>query len=103
MELGAPQQVIDNLKRLDYETYQLTDEMRSLANMYMKEKIVTEKYYSDALHIAIATVLSVDVLVSWNFKHIVNFNKIKLFNAVNMREGYNILEIRTPEEMINYE
>ena len=50
-------------------------------------------------HIAIATIIGVDVLVSWNFKHIVNLNKIKMFNSVNLREGYNILEIRSPREV----
>jgi hypothetical protein len=51
----------------------------------------------------VATVIGVDVLVSWNFKHIVNLDKIKLFNSVNLREGYNILEIRTPREVIGNE
>jgi len=72
--------------------------------MYYKTiKIVTKKYYSDALHIAVATVIGVDVLVSWNFKHIVNLNKIKSFNSVNLKEGYNILEIRSPREVIDNE
>jgi hypothetical protein len=66
----------------------------------MDEKIINEKYRSDALHIAVATVSGVDVLVSWNFKHIVNLNRIKLFNSINLKEGYNLLEIRTPLEVI---
>ncbi|KZX12100.1 hypothetical protein MBFIL_12300 [Methanobrevibacter filiformis] len=74
-----------------------------MAELYLKNNIVSRKYSGDALHIAIATVISVDVLVSWNFKHIVNLDKIKKFNAVNLNEGYHILEIRTPKEMINYE
>lgn len=45
-------------------------------------------FYTDGLHIAIATAAEVDVLVSWNFKHIVHFNKIRLFNAVNLELGY---------------
>ena len=69
----------------------------------MEQKIVSERYYGDALHIAAATVIGVDVLVSWNFKHIVNLNKIKLFNSVNLREGYNILEIRSPMEVAENE
>jgi hypothetical protein len=69
----------------------------------MEQKIVSENYYGDALHIAVATVIGVDVLVSWNFKHIVNLNKIKSFNSVNIKEGYNILEIRTPREVIENE
>jgi hypothetical protein len=77
--------------------------MKELADKYMGEGIVTEKYYNDALHISIAVVLNVDVLVSWNFKHIVNFNKIKQFNLVNFREGYHMLEIRTPQEVIHNE
>ena len=77
--------------------------MIQLAEKYMEQKIVSENYYSDALHIAVATVIGVDVLVSWNFKHIVNLDKIKLFNSVNLREGYNILEIRTPREVIGSE
>jgi hypothetical protein len=97
---GAPENVKSNLETIIYEKFDITDEMIKLAQKYMDEKIVSEQYRSDALHIAIATVLNVDVLVSWNFKHIVNLNKIKLFNSVNLKEGYNILEIRTPLEVI---
>jgi len=100
LEDGAPQYIIDNLTSLDYDDYDVTEEMIELADKYIENKIVSKKYYADALHIAIATVLGVDVLVSWNFKHIVNLNRIKLFNSVNLREGYNILEIRTPREEI---
>ena len=99
---GAPEYVINNLNSIDYEIYAVTGEMKELSSKYMSEKIVSKQYYEDALHIAIATVLSVDILVSWNFKHIVNFNKIKLFNSVNLRGGYGTLEIRTPQEVIEH-
>jgi len=81
----------------------VNDDMLKLAEKYMEQKIISENYYSDALHIAVATVIGVDVLVSWNFKHIVNLDKIKLFNSVNLREGYNILEIRSPREVVENE
>jgi hypothetical protein len=100
LENGAPENVKNNMSNLDYEEFKVNDEMEHLAHKYMEQKIVSEKYYSDALHIAVATVIGVDVLVSWNFKHIVNLDKIKLFNSVNIREGYNFLEIRTPREVI---
>ena len=103
LENGAPDFVKENLKTIDYDEFQVNDEMIKLAEKYIEQKIVTEIYYSDALHIAVATVLGVDVLVSWNFKHIVNLNRIKLFNSVNLREGYNILEIRSPMEVIEDE
>ena len=77
--------------------------MIKLAEKYIEQKIVSDKFYSDALHIAIATVIGVDVLVSWNFNHIVNLNRIRLFNSVNLREGYSILEIRSPREVIENE
>jgi hypothetical protein len=100
---GAPEKVKENLKSINCEEHLLNDEMYTLTEKYMVKNIVSEQYRSDALHIAIATVLKVDVLVSWNFKHIVNLNKIKLFNAVNLEEGYGILEIRSPVEVIENE
>ena len=103
LENGAPNHVKENLKTINYEEYIVNDEMLKLAEKYMEQKIVSENYYSDALHIAVATVLGVDVLVSWNFKHIVNLDRIKLFNSVNLREGYGILEIRSPREVIENE
>ena len=97
---GAPENVKSNLETISYKKFDITEEMMYLTQKYMDEKIVSEQYRSDALHIAIATVLGVDVLVSWNFKHIANLNKIKLFNSVNLKEGYKLLEIRTPWEVI---
>ena len=94
----------------DFETYEeklellvITEEIKKLAESYIKNKIVTEKYYEDALHIACATVYQVDLLVSWNFKHIVNFNKIMQFNAGNLKNGYKSLQIYSPMEVLNDE
>ncbi|GBU23266.1 hypothetical protein R80B4_03183 [Fibrobacteres bacterium R8-0-B4] len=100
LDNGAPEKVKSNLETIPYEKIDITETMLYLTQKYMDEKIVSESYRSDALHIAIATVSGVDVLVSWNFKHIVNLNRIKLFNSVNLKEGYNLLEIRTPMEVI---
>jgi hypothetical protein len=100
LDSGAPEAIKANLKTIDYEEHPIDETMLNLAQKYMNEKILSSNYYDDALHIAAATVLGVDVLVSWNFKHIVNLNKIKLFNSVNLREGYAILDIRTPQEVL---
>jgi hypothetical protein len=80
-----------------------TLEARQLADLYLKEKIVGETSIVDCRHIATATVNNIEVLTSWNFKHIVNLNRIRLYNAVNMREGYRTIEIRTPREILDYE
>lgn len=73
---------------------------KDLAEKYLKEKIVTTKFRSDALHIAIATINKVDVLASWNFKYIVNLNRIRQYNSVNLKYGYSMIEIRSPMEIV---
>lgn len=79
----------------------VNEEVISLAKKYIFEKAITNRFYNDALHIALATVYKVDILVSWNFKHIVNINRIRLYNSVNLKFGYRNLEIRSPQEVIN--
>ncbi|MFH0797636.1 MAG: PIN domain protein [Candidatus Omnitrophota bacterium] len=79
----------------------LDDEARKLAQYYIKDGAVTTGYLVDAQHIALATINRVDVLVSWNFKHIVNLSKIRLYNSVNLKYGYPFLEIRSPLEVFD--
>ncbi len=78
----------------------LTEEAEKLAGSYLAERVVGPKHLFDAQHIAIATIERVDVLVSWNFKQIVNLNRIHRFNAVNLKFGYPLLEIRSPREVL---
>ncbi|MBU4486345.1 MAG: type II toxin-antitoxin system VapC family toxin [Candidatus Delongbacteria bacterium] len=80
---------------------ELTDEAVMLAKEYQKRGILPEKFFEDGLHIALATINKVDLLVSWNFKHIVRFDKIRLFNAVNLEMGYKTIEIYSPMEVTN--
>ena len=86
-----------------YRFLELDEESRILAETYINEKILGKSSLDDAYHIALATVNRLDVLVSWNFKHIVNFDKIKLFNSINLRMGYPMIDIRSPKEFIRYE
>ncbi|HTA26367.1 MAG TPA: hypothetical protein VK809_01165 [Bacteroidia bacterium] len=80
---------------------QLNNEVYELAGLYIKEKAVTQKSYDDAIHIAVATIIKADVIVSWNFKHIVNFARIRAYNSTNLKYGYSIIDIRTPFEFQN--
>lgn len=89
------------IKKENVEFIHETPESLELSEKYIKAGLVTKKTMADAKHIALATSENVDVLVSWNFKHIVNINRIAGFNAVNMREGYKMLEIRSPLEVID--
>jgi len=102
----APERVKNILKKVpsdNVEYVSLNEESVALANSYIKESAVAENSLSDARHIAIATVERVDILVSWNFKHIVNINRIHLLNSVNLKLGYPILEIRSPKEVLRGE
>ena len=80
-----------------------TDEAIVLAETYINEGALTNKSYNDALHIALATLNNASVLASWNFKHIVNLDRIRIYNSINLKLGYRIIEIRTPREIIKPE
>ena len=101
---NAPQRVRTLLNNYsdDYlEKVPLTIEARELANKYIAENIVGKTSLDDCRHIALATIHRVDVLASWNFKHIVNLDRIRGYNAVNLKNGYQTIEIRNPKELIN--
>lgn len=74
-----------------------------LASNYIDEAVVGKTSFADCLHIALATISNADYLVSWNFKHIVNLQRIRGYNSVNIKFGYKQLEIRSPREFIHYE
>jgi len=102
----APQEVQNILKEIperNIEYVELTEEAVNLAGKYITEGVIGRGKLVDAEHIAIATINRVDVLVSWNFRHIVNLQKIRGYNSVNLKYGYSLLEIRSPLEVITYE
>ena len=74
----------------------------SLVQRYIERSVLGQRFLNDMLHIALATIAEVDVLVSWNFRHIVRLDKIRLFNAVNLEQGYKPLTIYSPREVISH-
>ena len=82
------------------ELVTLTEEAEVLAARYITEGVLTAKFEADAQHIALATILKVDSLVSWNFKHMVNFFRIRQYNSINLKFGYQTIDIRTPKEVV---
>jgi len=104
--VDAPEEVrelIKNLPAVQVQKAEQTPEATQLAENYVKEKVVGKTSIADCLHIAIATLSNADVLVSWNFKHIVNVERINGYNSVNLKYGYKTLDIRTPKEVLHYE
>lgn len=99
----APREVVNLAASLseDYlELLDLTPPIIELRDAYLKAGIVGERYRADATHVAMATVARADAIVSWNFKHIVRLDKIKAYNQVNLQQGYGILTIVSPQEVV---
>lgn len=78
---------------------------RALAvrDAYVAAGVVGTRSLDDAAHVAIATVSEADLIVSWYFRHIVHFEKIRHYNQVNAARGYGSVEIRSPLEVLDYE
>jgi len=103
--LNAPKivrELLYNYSTDKFQRVELTEEVIILANKYILEKVVGQISLEDCRHISLATINRVDVLASWNFKHIVNLDKIKDYNSVNLKLGYPMIEIRSPKDLINY-
>ena len=101
---NAPENVRNLVKSIPMEHIEflsITDKAIDLADKYVQENVVGKTSIEDCRHIAIATLNNADILASWNFKHIVNVNRIRGYNSVNYKYGHKILEIRTPREIIS--
>lgn len=85
------------------EIIAINTEALALQAAYLKEKIISSKWSDDALHVALATIAPCEIIASWNFKHIVHYEKIQKYNAVNKRHGYKSISIHSPLEIIHYE
>ena len=103
--LRAPEfvrELLPTIPKKQIEQIRLSPEAIELADKYIEAKVVGKTSRADCQHIAIATLCKADVLVSWNFKHIVNLERIRGYNGINYQMGYNMIEIRTPKEIIKY-
>lgn len=103
---NAPERVralVKKLKISNTEFLGTSSEAVDLAMEYIVEGVVGETIFVDCLHIALATIHRADYLISWNFKHIVNVLRIRGYNAINLKNGYKLLEIRSPKDFLRYE
>lgn len=100
---GAPQKVRDIVRELDpakVEFVVITTEVENLRDAYLSAGVVGPDSREDAEHIAIAVVWGVDLVTSWNFNHIVHYDKIAGYNAVNLLNGYRPVQIFSPKEIV---
>lgn len=101
--IGAPENVIrfyQSIPKAQIEYVEQNEDSIQLGEAYLTEGVVGKTSRTDCRHIALATLIYADILVSWNFKHIVNITRIRGYNSVNTKYGHRILEIRTPREII---
>ncbi|WP_061216417.1 hypothetical protein [Leptospira santarosai] len=101
----APRWVREFAKKYtdEAEVVLITKPISRLAKTYISAAVIGKSNWIDCVHIAAATIARVNVLVSWNFEHIVNRNRILGYNTVNEKQGYLSLDIRTPREVLSYE
>ena len=79
------------------------DEIHPLADIYVNEGVIPLKYRDDAVHIATASVHGMDIIISWNFKHIVKRKTTLMANFINLRKNYRQISIHSPSEVIDYD
>jgi hypothetical protein len=103
--INTPQHVKEHLLKYSANKFQrveLNEEAIKLAEGYIEKKVVGKSGLEVCRHIAMAIIYKVDILASWNFIHIVNLDRIKGYNSVNLRLGYSMIEIRSPKDLGNY-
>ena len=99
---GAPDEVRQVLKDLPHGCIvqvAADQEANALAQAYLDAGILSSSHIADAIHVATATVAGADLILSWNFRHIVNYDRIRKYNGVNALKRYPPVEIHSPLEM----
>ncbi|HUT52650.1 MAG TPA: PIN domain-containing protein [bacterium] len=94
-------QLLDKVPQACIETIELSEEIEDLRDSYLEAGVVGSSSSRDAEHIACASVARADLIVSWNFKHIVNFQRIRGYHAVNLLKGYFPIPIYSPMEVVS--
>ncbi len=92
--------LLEKMAEIDCTLVSETKEITDLANRYLEFGLLSQKEYYDLLHIAHATVHGCKWIISWNFKHFVNFKTMDLVNAVNLVEGYDPVRIASPSMLL---
>ncbi len=96
----AVKQVFETISKEYIERIEMNQETANLADAYLAAGVLSQASRTDAMHVAMATVTRTSLVLSWNFKHIVNFKRIQQFNSVNLANGYGLIDIRSPLEVV---
>jgi hypothetical protein len=93
-------QMLQTLEALNVILLKPTSETLALAELYVRESVIPSRFRADAAHVAIAVCHHLDVIVSWNMRHLVNVRKVQRINEVNAKHGWQAIRIHTPEEVL---
>ncbi len=99
-EKSKEERLLSLVKTYEIPCLEVTPECLTLAQKYMERKVFPQKFRDDSIHIAIATVHKIDVVISWNLRHMVKLRTRREVKAINILEGYREIEICTPTEVI---
>jgi len=78
----------------------ISSEIKMLAEAYLEANIIPREYINDALQIATASVNKLDLLLSWNFRHMVNKRVETKVNAINVLYNFPKIDIAAPGELL---
>ncbi len=95
------EKLLTTLANLDCAVLPISREANGLAERLIAEGAIPERYRDDAIHAALSILHDMDILVTWNMKHLVNARKIEAINQVALRAGLRSIRIHTPEEVMS--
>ena len=93
--------LLEAVVRLPVENLSITDEAVDLAGRYVRDGVIPARYRDDAVHVALAVLNNLDVVVTWNMKHLANVRRIEGINRTNLAVRLPLIRIHTPEEVID--
>ena len=93
--------LLEAVVRLPVENLSITDEAVDLAGRYVRDGVIPARYRDDAVHVALAVLNNLDVVVTWNMKHLANVRRIEGINRTNLAMRLPLIRIHTPEEVID--
>jgi predicted nucleic acid-binding protein len=97
------EKLLAEIRKVPFQVTAEDEISADLLEIYEKEGFIRKAARLDLRHLAVATVNGVDAVVSWNFRDVVNIRTRRAVHSVNLRLGFPLIEIVSPEEVIEYE
>jgi hypothetical protein len=93
--------MLESISKIKHQFSYENDISTGLADEYIKYGVLTDKSKIDLRHVVLAVVLDCEIILSWNFKHLVKYKTIKKVREINKLLGYNEIDIVSPNMLID--